>query len=477
MIERLLTAACGLVDADAGALDVLGPDGSGVSEVVASGMDLDRVAEIRSNPAGPGLLAVTVRTRNEEFGNLYLANKRDGQDFTEEDELLVVALASAAGVAIQNAKLYEAQGRRSMWLVASSEVRGAVLRGATEDELVALVVSEARQAARAVFATLVLPGPAGDLVVVASTEPSLFGSKLPARSSIAGRVAAERQAEVLDSIDAGYPVADLPEEVRARTGHCLIAPLGIDDEHAELGVLVVAYPRDAGALAAFDLDYVIGFAGQVGVALQLAASQLDRERIAILEERERIARDLHDLVIQRLFAAGMTLQSTDPLIESETARSRLAAVADDLDGTIRELRQAIYQLQAPMLADDFRRDVQQVVDRAAAGSEVKVRTRYVGPAGTLISDATRPQVLAVLAETLSNALRHAGAATVDVTVAIAEGAVSVTVDDDGRGIDPAVTRRSGLANLEARAKALGGDLTITGGSRGVGTRVVWTVPA
>jgi signal transduction histidine kinase len=173
----------------------------------------------------------------------------------------------------------------------------------------------------------------------------------------------------------------------------------------------------------------------------------------------------------------MTLQSTDPLIENDTARSRLAAVADDLDGTIRELRQAIYQLQAPMLADDFRRDVQQVVDRAAAGSEVKVRTRYVGPAGTLIADAIRPQILAVLAEALSNALRHAGAATIDVTVAIEDGTVSVVVDDDGRGIAPAVTRRSGLANLEARAKALGGELTIADGSRGVGTRVVWAVPA
>ncbi len=476
MIERLVTAACELVGADAAALDVLAPDTGALSEVVAAGMSLERVAEIRTDPSRFGVLAVTVRTRNEEFGHLYMADKRGGGSFTEEDELLVVALASAAGVAIQNAKLFEAQGRRSMWLVASSEVRGAVLRGATEDELIALVVSEARQASRAVFTALILPGPSDDLVVAASTEPALVGSTLPSRTSIAGRVAADRQAEVLEDIDSGYPVPDLPEDIRARTGHCLIAPLGIDDEHAELGVLVVAYPRDAAALAAFDLDYVVGFAGQVGVALQLAASQLDRERIAILEERERIARDLHDLVIQRLFAAGMTLQSTSPMIDSETARSRLAAVADDLDGTIRELRQAIYQLQAPVLADDFRRDVQHVVDRAVTGSEIKVRTRYVGPAGTQISDRIRPHVLAVVGEGLSNALRHAGAATIDVAVAIEDGRVSVVVDDDGRGIDPAVTRRSGLANLATRASALGGELTIALGARGVGTRIAWSVP-
>jgi signal transduction histidine kinase len=183
------------------------------------------------------------------------------------------------------------------------------------------------------------------------------------------------------------------------------------------------------------------------------------------------------LVIQRLFAAGMTLQSTDSLIADDTAKARLAAVADDLDGTIRELRQAIYQLQTPVIADDFRHDVQQVIDRATSGSMLKARDRYAGPVGTLVPDPARPHVLAVIAEALSNTIRHAGAATVDVAVALEDGTLSVTVDDDGRGMDPAVTRRSGLSNLESRARELGGKVEVSGGSRGVGTRIIWSIPA
>jgi signal transduction histidine kinase len=477
MVDRLVSTARQLVDAEGAAMAVVGSGGRTVTDVIAVGMSADQLDEIRSGRTPAGGIVVAVRTRNRLFGNLYVTGKHENKEFSDEDELMVVALASAAGVAIQNAQLFEAHERRGLWLVASSEVRNAVLGGAQEEQIGQLVVTEANQAARAVFAALVLPRPDGGMVVSAATEPAVLGVEFDAGTSFAERVTATREPVVLDDIDQGYVVISVPDDVRARCGRVVIAPLGVGETGDGLGALVVVYPNTDAGIAELNLDYVVGFAGQAGVALQLAATQHDRERIAVLEERERIARDLHDLVIQRLFAAGMTLQSTDALISDETARSRLSAVADDLDGTIRELRQAIYQLQTPVIADDFRHEVQQVVDRAAAGSPIKVRVRYAGPVGTLVPDRARPHVLAVVGEGLSNALRHAGAATVDVAVTLEDGALSVVVDDDGDGMDPAIARRSGLGNLESRATELGGDFRISRGGRGVGTRIKWSIPA
>ena len=475
MIERIVGDACRLVDAGGGAIAVLAPGDQSVAEVVGVGLGPEQVDAVRSGSKPAGGLEVPVRTRNQVFGHLYVANKHEGT-FSDDDELLLVALASAAGVAIQNAQLFETGERRGVWLVASSEVRNAVLGGVTVDRLGQMVVTEAQQAAHAVLTALVVPREDGRLVITAATEPSLLGFEFEPGRSFAERVTIEREPVILDDINRGHDASSVPAEVRARSGRCLIAPLGDGESGKGLGALIVVYPRNAGGIVELDLDYVVGFAGQAGIALQLAATQRDRERIAVLEDRERIARDLHDLVIQRLFAAGMTLQSTDSLIADESARLKLAAVADDLDGTIRELRQAIYQLQTPVIADDFRHEVQQVVDRAAAGSTLRVRVRYVGPVGTLVPDQARPHVLAVIGEALSNAVRHAGAATVDVAVGLEDDTLSVMVDDDGQGIDPAVTRRSGLSNLESRATELGGTMILSGGSRGVGTRINWSVP-
>ncbi|HWC33917.1 MAG TPA: GAF domain-containing protein [Mycobacteriales bacterium] len=477
MLERLVGAACELVAAEAGAIVVLGSDRQHSASVVAVGLSDEQAGAIGSGPAPTDCLAVPVRTRNQVFGNLYLTRRRDRQAFTDEDELLVIALASAAGVAIQNAQLFQSQERRGLWLTASSEVRNAVLGGVAEDRLSHLIVNEAQQAARAVFTTLLLPNDDGGMVIAATSEPSLLGIEYEPGGTYSERVVADREAVILDDIGRSPSAESVPQAIRDRCGRLLIAPLGVGESGEGLGALVVAYPRNVAAVAELDLDYVVGFAGQAGVALQLAAAQHDRERIAVLEDRERIARDLHDLVIQRLFAAGMTLQSTDALVTDQGVRARLSAVADDLDGTIRELRQAIYQLQTPVIADDFRHEVQQVVDRATAGSELKVRVRYAGAVGSLVPDGTKPHVLAVLGEALSNAVRHARAATIDVIVALENGRLAVVVDDDGQGLDPAVTRRSGLGNLETRASELGGDVTITTGSRGVGTRITWSVPA
>jgi signal transduction histidine kinase len=511
MLHRIVSAACELVDARYGALGVLAADGGSLSNFITVGLSPEEIAAIGPLPSGRGILGaliddpqplclsdlssdprsygfpanhppmstflgVPVRTRNQVFGNLYLTEKQGGKDFTEEDEHLVIALASAAGVAIQNAKLYDAQRRRGLWLAAGSEIRNAALNGRDVDELAERVVLEAREASRAAFTALVLPAGDGDLTIRSSTEPSLRGYTFRAEGSVSGEVIATGVSQLVDGVDRGHAATPVLDRVRAETGACLICPLGIgDDEGGGIGALIVAFPRDSSDLAEIDRDYIAGFAGQVGVSLQLAASQLDRERLAVLEDRDRIARDLHDLVIQRLFAAGMTLQSTARRITDETVQARLAAVSDDLDDTIRELRQAIYQLQSTP-GGDLRDEVQRMVEQAGEGSSASLRVHFSGPVDSMTRDRLRAQVLAVLREGVSNAVRHSEASTIDVTVAVDDTSLTATVQDDGRGIDAPVSRRSGLVNLATRAEEFGGELTVGPCERGPGTCVSWKVP-
>jgi signal transduction histidine kinase len=257
-------------------------------------------------------------------------------------------------------------------------------------------------------------------------------------------------------------------------GRVVVVPLGGSESVEALGALGVGFARRA-RRPVDDLPFISGFAGQGAIALQLARTQRDRERLAVFEDRDRIARDLHDLVIQRLFATGMTLQSTAPLITDPTARARLTTVVDDLDATIRDLRQAIYQLHADALDEDFRAEIQRVVDEASETTSARIRLHLVGLVASVVPDAVRVHVVAVLREALSNAVRHAGAGTIDVTVEV-DRAVTVVVDDDGVGIGPGNARRSGLANLNARATELSGSLDLSTGARGVGTRLTWQVP-
>jgi signal transduction histidine kinase len=215
------------------------------------------------------------------------------------------------------------------------------------------------------------------------------------------------------------------------------------------------------------------FADQAGIALERARAQADRSRLAIFEDRDRIARDLHDLVIQRLFATGLGLQNMSRMVD-ETTADRLSAFVSDLDQTIRAIRSTIFGLQDRHEGDDFRSEVHRVLAemRPVLGFAPNLSTS--GPVGAGVSDTVRPHVLAVLREALSNTARHAAASSVAVELHVGPQ-VSLTVQDDGIGVDP-TTRRSGLLNMQQRAQRLGGDMTVERTDAG-GTRLVWTVPA
>jgi signal transduction histidine kinase len=506
-LRRIVTAAVALVDAEYGALGVIGADRS-LEQFVYTGIDEATRQRIGHLPEGHGILGlliddprpvrlhridehaasygfppnhppmntflgVPVRVRDEVFGNLYLTEKRGG-DFTADDEMVVQALAAAAGVAIENARLFEQTRRRQRWLEASNEIRAALLSGADTDEALLLVAARARELADADAVLLLLPDAAAptERLVVAVADGSdaadLRGVHTPIEGSITGRVYAGGQAEAVADITDGEPAF----AGQAGYGPAVVLPLG---GPAETGVLVVANRVGAAAFSAEAVELTAAFAGHAALALRLADAQRAQAQLALYADRDRIARDLHDQVIQRLFATGMALQSITRQVPA-AVQAKLHRAVDDLDHSIGDIRATIYALQA---ADDepqpMRQQIVAVVDAVTGGSELELDLHVAGPVDTVVSAEVAGHALAVLREAMTNVVRHAKATTVAVSVAAATDRLRIQVIDDGIGM-PNGGRRSGLANLADRAARLGGTFQIGPDRHGSGTHLSWEVP-
>jgi signal transduction histidine kinase len=196
------------------------------------------------------------------------------------------------------------------------------------------------------------------------------------------------------------------------------------------------------------------FANQATLALDRAQAQRDQSVLAVLEDRDRIARDLHDLVIQRLFATGLQLQGMHRMVRPE-GQERLTRAVEDIDATIRDLRAAIFELHSQPGKPSLRTDIQTLVDEYAAALGFRPSFVCTGPIDSTVPASVRPQIIAAVRESLSNVVRHAQASSVRVEITVAGGEVSARISDDGIGIS-STDRRSGLRNLEERAAALGG---------------------
>jgi signal transduction histidine kinase len=251
----------------------------------------------------------------------------------------------------------------------------------------------------------------------------------------------------------------------------MIAPLGRSD--VLHGVLIVSHQVGHDTRDEDDAALLSSFADQAALALEQARAQEARELVVVLEDRERIARDLHDVVIQRLFATGMQLQSTVPHTTRPEVANRINAAVDDLDATIRDIRRSIFELRTPA-GITLRSQLQDTVEASAAALGFRPTLETSGPVDSSVPDDIVPEVLAVLREALANVARHAGASSVRVSVRAADGTVIVCVEDDGSGTDPAHAR-GGLANLQDRARDLGGTFAIGPGAAG-GTLLDWRVP-
>ncbi|WP_328938097.1 GAF domain-containing protein [Streptomyces tauricus] len=499
-LERICETAAELADARYAAVGLTAECGDGLAEHAGEDTGGQAVRWIGRLPDGyeeaggtagaegirpppeAGFLAVPIRVQGESLGTFYLAEKRDGGPFGEHDLDMVRVLAREAGIAVGNARLYGAAKRRERWIDGSVAVTTALLSGGDAYEALQVVAEQARRLSDSMAGLVLLPAAAGglEIVAVASEHPSrALGLVVPPENAVAGQLLAGKAVFVEDAASDPRMLADLSRGY----GPTMLLPL--QSGGRVLGTLVMARAADARPFSDAERTLATQFASQAALALMMAEAQRDREQLAVYEDRDRIARDLHDLVIQRLFATGMLLESAQRRSVLPEVRQGVGKAVDELDVTIQEIRTAIFALQQgpAELPTRLRTRVLREINMAAVPLGFKPSHRFVGSVDTVVGELTAKNLIAALREALSNAFRHAGASRIDVTVDATvrlpdeETGVRLTVTDDGVGI-PEGGRRSGLKNLKRRAESLGGDSWYGPGSGkdGGGTSVVWEAP-
>ena len=507
VLRRIAEAAATLADARYGALGVIGEEGERLVRFVTTGVSEEEIASIGHWPHGRGILGllireprplrlpdltehpdssgfpanhppmrtflgVPIRVRDEVFGNLYLTEKAGGGAFDQDDEVVVTALASAAGVAIENARLYEETRRRERWLDASREISTALLSGTDPHEVTALVAQRAQEIADAGTALVTLVEGGGTEFLVEAAHGAgvaeLTGMRIPLDRSLAGPVFTE--GVTLRLADGGKAAQEADVPSRVPMGPLLAVPLGVGA--SARGVLSVLNPPGGAVFSAATQRLLEAFAGQAAVALELADRRWDAERLTLLEDRDRIARDLHDTVIQRLFATAMGLMATMKITQKREVAVRVQRAVDDLDDTIRQIRSSIFALQGPE-EEALRTRLHSLVDAATEQLGFAPSVRLDGLLDTEVDEETGEHLLAVVREALSNVARHARASETSVRIDV-DDEVTVLVEDNGVGI-PEGGRRSGLRNICERAEELGGSCTAEPRPGG-GTILLWRVP-
>ena len=510
-LHNVVEVACDLVNASYGAIGVISPDGM-LEEFIHVGMSDGIVAALGAPPSGHGLLGavisdarpirlehiardersvgfpvghppmdsflgVPVRVGGTVYGNLYLTGSANGS-FDKVDEQIIMTLARMAGSAIANARLYEEARLGQRWIAASEEINQRLLSGELGERDVAPVASLIITLADASFVGLVLP--VDELTNAADAPPfaQKFGPLADVTVSIADdEISAlpdrvRRALELKDDRPAAF--RDIEIWASALIGSTMVIPWG-DIEATREGALVITRHAHGHPYTVAERRMAKRFARSVAIARELAMARNNREHVALTDERDRIARDLHDHVIQSLFAVGLGLQSVVGSASGQVA-ARIAAQIDAIDVTIRQIRQTIFQLSAPPNASDYsqKQRLNQLVRTILEGEGIDSSLDFRGPVDTLIDSDLGEEVSAVLREALSNVVRHAEASRVDITIAVSATEVRVVVTDNGRGLGQ-IGHRSGLDNLAYRASVLGGRFT-TAARAPSGTTIDWAAP-
>ncbi|MTD53418.1 GAF domain-containing protein [Amycolatopsis sp. RM579] len=511
-LRRIVHAAIELVDCRYGALGVLNADGVGLAEFVYEGIDepmrerighlpeghgllgllIDqpkpiRLSNLSQHPASSGFpanhppmrsfLGVPVLVRQQVFGNLYLTEKAGGQPFTEDDEVVVQALAAAAGIAVENARLYEEARLRQRWQEATSEIRAELLSTARPDQVLDLIAHRTMVLTGADYTLIAqpedpeLPAPEVENLVVTVCEgidpAGLRGKLLPVDESTAGE--AFRTALPVLSARLRWDLAsDIPEEF----GPALVLPLRASSDTVS-GVLVAVRRAGAEPFESGQVPLASSFADQAALALQLADDQRRLYQLEVLADRDRIARDLHDHVIQRLFAHGLALQSTRLRTRSPDIQRRLSDAVEDVQNIVAEIRTAIFDLHGGLQGTtQLRKRLHEIIAEVTANSGMQSTIRVSGPLG-VVSAPLAEHAEAVVREAVTNAVRHSAAGTLTVTISVNDDLV-IDVTDDGQGV-PDTVARSGLHNLATRAEEAGGFFRLETPEAG-GTKLIWSAP-
>ena len=506
-LRRIVESALALVDARYGALGVLGPAG-GLSRFVYVGIDHQTATRIGDLPQGGGVLGqlitdpntlrltdlgahpasvgfpehhppmrtflgTPIRVRDKVYGNLYLTEKNGGGEFNADDEAVLEALAAAAGIAVQNAHLFEQAVHRQRRLEVSSEITAELLSGGTSERALQLVAERARELSSA-DASYILLTPA------ASRSGFLLGAHSGLRDEQLTLLPGDGTGPVVgDVLGTGAPVlTDLAAEhpscapAVAGFGSAIGVPLRSDE--SVVGALVAMRRSGRAPFQPGELPLLESFAGQASLVLELAEKQRAERQLGIFADRDRIARDLHDHVIQRLFAAGLNLQSTLQRCAEHEVRLRLQQTVEQLDQTVREIRTSIFDLHHPSTGtgSSLRRRLLDVVTEVTEATSLAPSVQITGPVDSTVPAKLGEHAEAVLREALSNAVRHSRATELQVSIEAGDS-LSIEVTDNGLGI-PDDAARSGLLNLEKRAwECHGSSVVRTGGD---GTRIHWVVP-
>jgi signal transduction histidine kinase len=510
VLRRIVEAARELVGARYAALGVISPTG-GLAEFVHTELPEGAVERIGHLPQGKGLLGalvddprpirlariadderssgfppghppmtsflgVAIRIRDEVFGNLYLTESERGE-FSAEDEDLCTAIAATAAVAIDNARLYEAARTRGEWLQASATITRQLLSPPETEHRhtpLELIARRCLEVADADLVTVALPADHGDLrieEVADSDGQGLRGTRVPVAVSLLGQV-----------FTTGRPLRmrrpdDEADRASLGGGHLDVGPVLVVPllgSGGTRGVLAAVRKRGRVGFTDTDLDMAGSFANHAAIAIELAEARAEQQRAAMLDERDRIAADLHDQVIQRLFAAGLSLQSVAMGLGPGRTADRILATVADLDATISQIRTTIFELhdQRTSAPGGLRARLVDVATDATKALGFDPALRFDGPVDTLPS-AIAEDLVAVLREALSNVARHARAHSVSVELAVHSEQLSLCVHDDGIGIG-AIPRAGGLANMRRRAARHHGECRVTR-RYPHGTTVRWTV--
>ncbi|WP_207555927.1 GAF domain-containing sensor histidine kinase [Intrasporangium flavum] len=513
VLQRIVRSACALVNARYGALGVLGPDGEHLMQFITHGVTAEQRARIGDPPSGHGILGLLIRDpqprrltdisahpdshgfppghpsmtsflgapiriRDHVFGNLYLAERQGQEEFSEADEAMLVALAGAAGFAIDNARLYARSQQQRLWAQSVNELTQSLLEGHDEEAALMLVAKDVCRItdARTCLVALRDQG-TGTVRVRALHESDPTEHQVPWRSWPALETEDDwpTSASADQVLPGPRPAEPLPATLLRLVGADHDVPVAfvtISTGQRAIGHLLVHWRVGEDDAPGEAMPMLSLFARQAALGLVAARAQEDRQHLAMLEERDRIARDMHDHVIQRLFATGLSLQAAARLAMHPVVRSRLDEAVTSLDEAIKVIRSTIFELHTVAPGGSLVDQLENVV------------TSWYPTLGFLPvldldgepdedDEGLRADVLAVVRESLANVSRHAEASTATVRVDFGE-VLTVEVTDDGVGMGSA-DRRSGLANLEHRAAARSGELNIEG-VEPHGTRVRWTVP-
>jgi signal transduction histidine kinase len=505
VLRRLVEAGMSLVRARYGAMGVINAEG-GMERFIHLGIDAPTVERIGPHPSGRGVLGaviadrepirlahlaedprsvgfpehhpamesflgVPVRVGEQVYGNLYLAESENGA-FSQDDEELIVALAATAGIAIENARLYDDARTREVWNATIAHVMASMLDVSGENVLDVI----AERVAALIDADLVsvaVPHGDGELALTTvhgSGADAQRDRVYAAAGTLSARALASRRAMSIEGQSGSTMLDWRPADV----GPTMAIPLFAGDE--PLGVLSISRPKGGAAFTDADVEMAFVFAAQASIALEVVRAREDRQRLQTAQDRARIARDLHDHVIQRLFAAGLSLRAISATADAETS-SDIEAQIDAINGSIQDIRTVIFALSSGERpgAKRVRDRLLDVVTEVAGTWSAQPLISFAGPLDSLVSTELTDDLVAVLRELLINVFKHAHAQSVEIEVAIADDKVTLVVEDDGQGI-PDSAPRSGLANVAERASLRGGYCRIASRAEG-GTRIEWSAPA